>query len=347
MARALTAALLAALLVAGGARAAPESRLTLPSGFRIEEFASGFGPTRFMTIDPTGTLLVSTPGRGRVVALPDRNRDGRADTVVTVAEGLELPHGLAFKDGQLYVAETGRVRRFRYDPATLKEELLRAVPDYVIEPARIPDKHARAEEFRRAIQTRERALEFLMKQGEWDFLMVVFSVLDRAQHDYWADMDSTHPRHDPHTPTEFRNFIHEIYERLDGAVGRILERLPAGVRVLVVSDHGFCSELYEVRVNEVLAQAGLLFFKSPATRRQRAQAKALKEKIARRLFPRNFNGNVLDKKVQYGSDFLDEIDFTRTRAYFAQDKGVWVNLAGREPNGRVRESDNATGCTRR
>ena len=120
MARALTAALLAALLVAGGARAAPESRLTLPSGFRIEEFASGFGPTRFMTIDPTGTLLVSTPGRGRVVALPDRNRDGRADTVVTVAEGLELPHGLAFKDGQLYVAETGRVRRFRYDPATLK-----------------------------------------------------------------------------------------------------------------------------------------------------------------------------------------------------------------------------------
>src|SRR5439155_594021 len=83
----------------------------------IEEFASGFGPTRFMTIDPTGTLLVSTPGRGRVVALPDRNRDGRADTVVTVAEGLELPHGLAFKDGQPYVAETGRCRRFRYDPA--------------------------------------------------------------------------------------------------------------------------------------------------------------------------------------------------------------------------------------
>src|SRR3989442_709573 len=109
-----------ALLVAGGPGAAPESRLTLPSGFRIEEFASGFGPTRFMTIDPTGTLLVSTPGRGRVVALPDRNRDGRADTVVTVAEGLELPHGLAFKDGELYVAETGRVRRFRYDPATLK-----------------------------------------------------------------------------------------------------------------------------------------------------------------------------------------------------------------------------------
>src|SRR6185369_17778041 len=116
-------------------------------------------------------------------------------------------------------------------------------------------------------------------------------------------------------------------------------RLPAEVRVLVVSDHGFCSELYEVRVNEALAEAGLLAFKSPATRQQRAQARALKEKITRRLLPRAASGNVLDKKVQYGSAFLDEIDFTRTRAYFAQDKGVWVNLAGREAAGCVRDSE--------
>lgn len=224
-------------------------------------------------------------------------------------------------------------------PATLKAELLGAIPDYLIEPARLPDKQARAAEFRRAIQAHERALEFLMQRGEWDFLMIVFSVLDRAQHDYWADMDGSHPRHDPRTPAEFRNFIHEIYERLDAALGRILERLPADVRVLVVSDHGFCSELYEVRVNEALAEAGLLTFKSPATRRQRAQAKALKEKIRRRLLPRAASGNVLDKKVQTGSAFLDEIDFTRTRAYFAQDKGVWINLAGREPCGGVRETD--------
>ena len=119
MARALRAAGLAALLVGGRAGATGEPRLTLPPGFRIEEFASGVGSTRFMALDPAGTLLVSTPNRGRVVALPDRNRDGRADAVVTVADGLDLPHGLAFKDGQLYVAETGRVRRFRYDPPTL------------------------------------------------------------------------------------------------------------------------------------------------------------------------------------------------------------------------------------
>ena len=118
MARTLSGAVLAALLVAGGGAPAEERALTLPPGFRIEEFASSVGPTRFMTVDPAGTLLVSIPRGGRVVALPDRDRDGRADGVVTVADRLDLPHGLAFRDGQLYVAETGRVRRFRYDPVT-------------------------------------------------------------------------------------------------------------------------------------------------------------------------------------------------------------------------------------
>src|SRR5262245_2021840 len=98
-------------------------------------------------------------------------------------------------------------------PSELKRELLARIPGYVIEPARNPDRHARAKEFMSSIDLHERALSFLMDRGEWDFLMVVFSVLDRAQHDYWADMDPAHPRHDPKTPTQFREFIHRVYER--------------------------------------------------------------------------------------------------------------------------------------
>src|SRR5215813_8635360 len=232
----------------------------------------------------------------------------------------------------------GRNSTFTY-PASLKDELLNEFPNYVIEPERIPDKHARANEFRRTIEVRERALRFLMHRSEWDFLMVVFSVLDRAQHDFWADMDPQHPRHDPNTPAEFRDFIHEIYQRLDSAVGSILERLPANTRVLVVSDHGFCSELFEVRVNELLASAGLLTFKSPVSRKSIARIKDLKGKVARRLPSKAQNSNALDKKVRYGSGFLDEIDWSRTKAFFAQDKGVWVNLIDRESDGIVSESE--------
>jgi predicted AlkP superfamily phosphohydrolase/phosphomutase len=224
-------------------------------------------------------------------------------------------------------------------PASLKSDILSRIPDYIIEPGRDPDKHVRAEGFRRATDTHEQVTRYLMQRGEWDFLMVVFSVLDRAQHDFWADMDPSHPRHDPKTPREFREFIHSTYEQLDRAIGRLIEPLPPDTRVLIVSDHGFCSELYEVRMNEALSVSGLLAFKSNLSRKSAARIKSLKEKVARRIVPDKADGNVLDRKVAYGSAFLDEIDWGRTRAYFAQDKGVWVNLAGRESSGVVPESE--------
>lgn len=96
------------------------STLTVPDGFEVREFASGLGPVRFLTVDPAGTLLASIPERGTVVGLPDRDADGRADSVETVVSALDRPHGLAFRAGRLHVAETGRVLRFRYDPMSLR-----------------------------------------------------------------------------------------------------------------------------------------------------------------------------------------------------------------------------------
>ena len=112
-------ALLIAVLVLATSGFAQAPPVTLPAGFTISVFASGLGSPRFLTLDPSGTLLVSIPSQGRVVALPDRDGRGKAEPV-TVVEGLDRPHGLAWQDGQLYVAEMGRVLRFHYDPATRK-----------------------------------------------------------------------------------------------------------------------------------------------------------------------------------------------------------------------------------
>ena len=71
-----------------------------------------------MALDPGGTVLVSIPTEGRIVALPDPAGRGTAGPAVTVVGNLNLLHGLAFRERHLYVAETGRVLRFQYDPAT-------------------------------------------------------------------------------------------------------------------------------------------------------------------------------------------------------------------------------------
>ena len=117
---ALLALGLLAAAMPGAAEAQGGPKLKVPPGFAIDVFADKVGSVRFMAIDPAGTLLVSEPSAGRVLALPDKNADGKADSVQTVATGLDQPHGLAFHEGGLYIAETSRVQRFAYDPVTMK-----------------------------------------------------------------------------------------------------------------------------------------------------------------------------------------------------------------------------------
>lgn len=50
--------------------------------------------------------------RGKVYAVIDKNGDQKADEVITVARGLNMPNGVAYRDGALYVAEVSRILRF-------------------------------------------------------------------------------------------------------------------------------------------------------------------------------------------------------------------------------------------
>lgn len=100
-----------------------QAPLKLPPGFHISVFARDLGGPRALCLDPEGTLLVSLTRQGRVVALPDEDGDGKADRTVTVLQGLDRPHGLAFgpeDPPRLYVAETDRVVRYDYDSKKLK-----------------------------------------------------------------------------------------------------------------------------------------------------------------------------------------------------------------------------------
>lgn len=88
-----------------------EHSLILPEGFSVSVFAERLSGVRLMALGPGEEVFASLSGAGRIVRLPDADHDGVADEVVTVAEGLNRPHGLAFRGDTLYVAETHRVVR--------------------------------------------------------------------------------------------------------------------------------------------------------------------------------------------------------------------------------------------
>jgi glucose/arabinose dehydrogenase len=96
------------------------AQLKAPKGFQISVFAHDIDGARMMVFSPGGVLLVSELGEGKVVALPDPRHSGTAAKTATVLEGLNEPHGLAFYEGKLYVAENDKVRRYGWDEANLR-----------------------------------------------------------------------------------------------------------------------------------------------------------------------------------------------------------------------------------
>jgi glucose/arabinose dehydrogenase len=109
-----------------GPLASPRA-LFAPEGVRVSVFAAGLGSPRLLAVGPQGHLFVSVPGEGKVLALPDADRDGVADRIVTFAGGLDRPHGLAFRGRDLYIAETARLLVARDEDGDLRADSVRVV----------------------------------------------------------------------------------------------------------------------------------------------------------------------------------------------------------------------------
>jgi glucose/arabinose dehydrogenase len=95
----------------GPAQDSLRARLTLPAGFTVAYFARGLAGVRFMAVAPDGSVYASIPRNNEVVRLTDTNGDGVADKVVAAVTGLDRPHGIAFHNGWLYIANTASLVR--------------------------------------------------------------------------------------------------------------------------------------------------------------------------------------------------------------------------------------------
>jgi len=128
----LLASLAGAPLGSSQASAATGTRLstiTLPDGsrhtlqtaadLRVTLYASGLPNARFMALGPRNDIFVGSWYAGTVSVLLDRNGGPQPTKVVTLLDGLTIPHSVAYRNGMLYVAQADRLSRWHYDAAAV------------------------------------------------------------------------------------------------------------------------------------------------------------------------------------------------------------------------------------
>ena len=175
-----------------------------------------------------------------------------------------------------------------------------------------------------------------------DLFMTVFQDSDAAHHYFWRYHDRRSPAYTESDARRYGDYIPQVYEALDRAVGRILSHAGPETTVFIVSDHGGdMAAPNAFHVNAWLASKGLLRAHDAApTLMQRAYAArrwllpgAVRGRLSRLIQRANLEGF---DEMRSG---LTQVDWAHTRAYrfmmTAQVEGIALNVVGRQPQGTV------------
>ena len=199
---------------------------------------------------------------------------------------------------------------YTYPPA-LKAEIA-GWPDvhpyeFDVSDFRTPDKGKIRDSLVRMTDKRFALARRLLTGKPWDFFMMVEMGTDRVHHAFWQYMDPAHHRYEPGNP--FESVIVDYYEHVDRKIGELLEVVPDGAHVLVVSDHGAQCMEGGVALNEWLVQKGYLVLHEPPTA------------------PSRLEGLKIDwsKTTAWGSG-----------GYYGR---LFLNVKGREPQGLIAPED--------
>ncbi|MBJ9683573.1 MULTISPECIES: PQQ-dependent sugar dehydrogenase [Burkholderia] len=105
---ALLAALACLVAAASAAARLPVDELVVPPGFHVEVLTDAVPSAREMAWSPRGVLYVGTR-EGRVHAFTMQG--GRIGAHYVIASGLDMPVGVAYRDGTLYISAVSRILR--------------------------------------------------------------------------------------------------------------------------------------------------------------------------------------------------------------------------------------------
>jgi glucose/arabinose dehydrogenase len=86
----------------------PVDKLKVPSGYKIEVWASGIANARSLAMGDKGTVFVGSRLLDKISAVVEK--DGKREVKV-IATGLYRPNGVAFHKGTLYIAELSQISK--------------------------------------------------------------------------------------------------------------------------------------------------------------------------------------------------------------------------------------------
>ncbi len=232
-------------------------------------------------------------------------------------------------------------------PPWLEQELKGVFGSYEQECSQVADPAAYLELLLKMIERREAYVLYLMEKHPADFSFFTFIASDRVQHFFWKFLNAQHPQHVP-----FGSAIEKVFERLDEALGRILEKAGKDATVMMVSDHGMGPIEHAFFLNSWLVKNGYLHLKEdPSVAFRKKQTPLLKKiwlKLMRMTLPL-----VLQKKLDIdpvGREnsnlnlFLSLIDWEKTTVYSEGVSGaIYINEGAVSENDRPALADELIG----
>lgn len=225
-------------------------------------------------------------------------------------------------------------------PPDLRERLLAAVPEYVIN---VEHTGLKLQDFiratTRAIRARGQAARWLLQQDDWDAMVAVFTATDRLQH---YTLHLLHPDHPRYNAAQARRLLPELlaaYQAIDTAIANLLDEAGPDATVILLSDHGFTPTARAFYINAWLRDNGWLALKE----QPRKQQSGLWQRLRRHAGLRRLKNSLpLVKNVRRPpapAPWLTSIDWAQTRAFYSPGGGIRFNVSGREPQGIVAESE--------
>jgi len=223
-------------------------------------------------------------------------------------------------------------------PPELRKALLAAVPDYAIG---APRRNMPLSDYIRAvthtIEARGRAAVWLLQQDAWDAAVVVFSSTDRLQH---AALHLLHPRHPSYDASQAARelpLLRSAYQKLDAAIGRLLQEAGPDATVVTLSDHGFTPVARSFYVNVWLREQGLLVTTGkapPPGLWQRLRRHAGLQRLKQRL-----PGLRTWHHAPALAPYFKTVIWGKSKVWYSPVGGLRFNIRGREPQGILSAAD--------